>query len=59
MLQTSRNMAVNGTVVGEALPVSIPYEVQGVLVATLGMALAGTVLQLLIQKSILEVHLFL
>ena len=29
-------MAVNGTVVGEALPVSIPSEVQGVLVATLG-----------------------
>ena len=52
-------MAVNDTVVGEALPVSVPYEVQGVLVATLGMALAGTVLQLLIQKSILEVHLFL
>ena len=34
-------MAVNATVVGEALPVSIPTEVQGVLVATLGMALVS------------------
>ena len=51
-------MAVNATVVGEALPVSIPFEVQGVLMATLGRDLACAVLQLLKQKSFPRISSF-
>ena len=37
MSETTWNMTnVNDTIVGEALPVSIPDEVKGILVATLG-----------------------
>ena len=40
MLESTWNMTnANDTVVGEALPVSIPYEVKGILVTTLGKAL--------------------
>ena len=40
MSEMSWNMTVNATVVGEALPVSIPFEVKGILVSILGNALA-------------------
>ena len=36
MSETTWNMTANATIVGEALPVSIPFEVKGILVTILG-----------------------